>query len=758
MKGKISKIKNTKGELALPVTTVEAIYLEDGKTKLSDEIKDVLKYEVLDDEGIIAEIPGVIKKINGIEKDISEINSSLDNMEDKKATRQEVDIERKRIDSFTKLSEGSTTGDAELIDIRVNSNGISYANAGESVRAINNNFASHLNMVDELKKSFGNIDYIPVKYTVNNNGYYNKDFELVPATSSNIILSVLPNEIYRFKVHRNYNHPIYFLLDNDKLLFAEKNASGEIYNDEEFEIQIPYGCNKIAIQSQTEYGYKYILKVDKINVSDIETSQIKENAITYNLLEDGIKDLIIPSYKDVTDINWIDGYYINSNALLGANGGYSYCKYPVIKGQKFRLSSKRQWDSCGWVILDNLGLPIKTDEYPTSTETSFVDEITIPNEGKYLCFNKSNNDSFKFLQVEGRFTLKKQEILYSDLPSQLTDIFDLAYQTLTPTWVLGGYMTENGGVLNTGGDENGYAEFPVREGDIFRITGEKGWHSICYLVKDINDRVILHDGRPTDVATKIINEVFTIPKDGVKLFIGKYGFKELACKNKVVVSGTVSPLANKKILFNGDSICQGVVNGGGYAKIIKDLTGCLIENRAVGGGTLTTGDNTKHRIVDDIENMSDIADIVCFEGGINDYWGKRTLGTMTPMNDWTSELDESTIIGALESIFRKSLIKWEGTPICMIFTHPILTTRWNTGYSGGHTMEQQTEALKEVCKKYSIPFVDLMNESGGFNCNLDYIAAKYTTNSDGCHPNEVGYKRFYVPQIIKMFEKLITID
>ena len=77
MKGKISKIKNTKGELALPVTTVEAVYLEDGKTKLSDEIKDVLKYEILDDEGITAEIPSVIEEIDGIKKDISEINSSL---------------------------------------------------------------------------------------------------------------------------------------------------------------------------------------------------------------------------------------------------------------------------------------------------------------------------------------------------------------------------------------------------------------------------------------------------------------------------------------------------------------------------------------------------------------------------------------------------------------------------------------------------------------------------------------------------------
>ena len=97
MKGKISKIKNTKGELALPVTTVEAVYLEDGKTKLSDEIKDVLKYEVIDDEGITAEIPSVIEEIDGIKKDISEINSSLDTIETKKANKEDV-IKKGQVD------------------------------------------------------------------------------------------------------------------------------------------------------------------------------------------------------------------------------------------------------------------------------------------------------------------------------------------------------------------------------------------------------------------------------------------------------------------------------------------------------------------------------------------------------------------------------------------------------------------------------------------------------------------------------------
>lgn len=48
--------------------------------------------------------------------------------------REEIAVERARIDLFTTLTEGSTTGDAELMDIRVGFNGRTYDNAGEAVR------------------------------------------------------------------------------------------------------------------------------------------------------------------------------------------------------------------------------------------------------------------------------------------------------------------------------------------------------------------------------------------------------------------------------------------------------------------------------------------------------------------------------------------------------------------------------------------------------------------------------------------------
>ena len=55
---------------------------------------------------------------------------------EKEERQQEIAVERERISSLASLSEGSTTGDAELADIRIGADGTVYKNAGDAVRSI----------------------------------------------------------------------------------------------------------------------------------------------------------------------------------------------------------------------------------------------------------------------------------------------------------------------------------------------------------------------------------------------------------------------------------------------------------------------------------------------------------------------------------------------------------------------------------------------------------------------------------------------
>ena len=79
-------------------------------------------------------IKNIIKKINLNKDDIKNINSELEDIETQKASKLSVKELETRINSFTSLPSGSTTGDAELIDGRTGVFGYNYANIGTSIR------------------------------------------------------------------------------------------------------------------------------------------------------------------------------------------------------------------------------------------------------------------------------------------------------------------------------------------------------------------------------------------------------------------------------------------------------------------------------------------------------------------------------------------------------------------------------------------------------------------------------------------------
>lgn len=232
---------------------------------------------------------------------------------------------------------------------------------------------------------------------------------------------------------------------------------------------------------------------------------------------------------------------------------------------------------------------------------------------------------------------------------------------------------------------------------------------------------------------------------------------EYAEPNKEVLKG-------KKILYNGDSICESRLtgfsaNGGGYAKLIADETGCFYDNRAISGGTLAVVEG-KHNICTDVTNMPYDGDLICFEGGINDYWNNVPLGNFSE-TDYTSSitgLDTATVCGALEAIIRQAIARWTGVPICFVIIHKVAGTAY-TANTAGYTFAEMREKMIAILNKYSIPYYDCYAE-GGLNGYVWYLNEAYlnggsSTHPDGCHPDEGGYRRYYVPQLIDLFTRIM---
>ena len=90
-------------------------------------------------EGKLNKIEDALDKINQNEKnDVAALDKRVTNnfnvLDASKADKTELDVERSRINNLTKLPSGSTSGDAELIDIRTDIFGVSNTNAGTAVR------------------------------------------------------------------------------------------------------------------------------------------------------------------------------------------------------------------------------------------------------------------------------------------------------------------------------------------------------------------------------------------------------------------------------------------------------------------------------------------------------------------------------------------------------------------------------------------------------------------------------------------------
>lgn len=308
--------------------------------------------------------------------------------------------------------------------------------------------------------------------------------------------------------------------------------------------------------------------------------------------------------------------------------------------------------------------------------------------------------------------------------------------------------------------------YDVKEGEKYKINARVPDANIPLIVfTDIENNTI--DFLPNPITTVRITSEVIIPAGSTKMYVNhngvtdntnsyylwelsKYVVTPAVIEKKPIKDYVVSNLLGKKIVCNGDSIVKGqgyygnVKGDKSYVNIVAEKYNMTCINYAVSGGTLSSGSNTSvHHICDDVMNMDADADYIIVGGGYNDWLYNTPLGEIT--NNYTDEINaNSRVIGGVELLCRNLLSKFKGKKIGFVFSHKIKEspyTKNNAWDSKPYTMTECHDSIISVLKKYSIPYLDLYNDSALNTALSDYLL--YTANSDGTHPTKEGYEIFY---------------
>lgn len=203
-------------------------------------------------------------------------------------------------------------------------------------------------------------------------------------------------------------------------------------------------------------------------------------------------------------------------------------------------------------------------------------------------------------------------------------------------------------------------------------------------------------------------------------------------------------LKNKKILFLGDSITEGVGASSTekcYVSVFGKLSGAEVKNYGIGGtriakqSKISLSEESDRDFMSRVDEMDSEADVVVVFGGTNDFGhGDSTIG------DFSSR-DECTFYGALHILCTSLINKYPKADI--IFMTPLHRVSEDDevneiGLEHEALLSGYVDIIKEVAGYYGLPVLDLFNTSG-IQPKVDIIREIYMP--DGLHPSDAGAEK-----------------
>ena len=249
---------------------------------------------------------------------------------EKSERKAEIDVERKRIDNLAKLPAGSTTGDAELKDIRVGADGTIHGTAGEAVRK---QVGSLKEDIVNLYKSLGANDKVLEDYLLDKTSTIKaeKNYHVY-------IFNVIPNSVINVEHTSNSGFTYDFFYEEPTLGSVSYNGKRVVVTNTVAEnVVVPSQCRWIAVSSEnTEVAHispnapmiitalDYIEAIKVVNKNMLNAFIQNDNPLElkdFYTIGNGIENLAMPKKNKIT--------FNSTSTNLFING--IICKKPIFK-------------------------------------------------------------------------------------------------------------------------------------------------------------------------------------------------------------------------------------------------------------------------------------------------------------------------------------------------------------------------------------------------------------------------------------------
>lgn len=289
---------------------------------------------------------------NKIDNGVKVIKDDLSALfEDQNKSKNSINVLTSRMDAFTALPDGSTSGDAELADVRVGSDGKTYSSAGEAVRGQIGNLKDDLTKLESsITEEYGDISLkyvdkskmvildayigysdgtIKQDATFDSKSLYFKCKKNTLYTLNNIA-STAPNKVFRFGTTSII--PTYGVtVDNYNMLDGLSTREITTDDNDEYIVLNYYISNNDTSKTPQEFFDGITVSYNGKDITAVDKKARDESNLS-----------VKKSYPLFDATKCVDGY-IEPNGTVTYASNYKSSEYmPIKKGYKYTIKVARK--------------------------------------------------------------------------------------------------------------------------------------------------------------------------------------------------------------------------------------------------------------------------------------------------------------------------------------------------------------------------------------------------------------------------------